>query len=427
MHKKILTIAFLLIFTLSLIGYPLTALSADEVSFTADTTISLDNGLSFLVLSGSLVDQMVVYSTYVVFTLSGNSSITLRSNDKYRLSNTLSLNDCEASPNYSQITLPAQSSSTDVTVTPSSSTCPSWGGTAGGGGVTPAPTPTTPTTTTGQVTVTPSEGGKTTLTTDENSTAQIEVPVNAVSTSTEINIYSKDKADIVASRPIPSGKSVVGNYIFEYTATANGEAVATFSIEVTLTFTYTDSQIVGLNEDVLKIYYWDDSQWLNLASTVDKVNNTITVTTDHFTYFAIFGESETPIQMATPEDYGLTEGDLIRAEGDFDIFIINQYGYKRLFLNPVIFEMYGHLGSWEDVKTVTSETRDAFITSTHYRYVNEDKVYHLEVTGEDTGILQWINMTADDFLSQSGEPRAIFTINKSELDWYPKGLDLTSL
>ena len=122
MRKKILTIAFLLIFTASLLGWPLTALSADDVSFTADTTISLDNGLSFLVLSGSLVDQMVVYSTYVVFTLSGNSSITLRSNDKYRLSNTLSVNDCETSPNYSEIVLPAQGTSTDVTVTPSSST-----------------------------------------------------------------------------------------------------------------------------------------------------------------------------------------------------------------------------------------------------------------------------------------------------------------
>ena len=130
---------------------------------------------------------------------------------------------------------------------------------------------------------------------------------------------------------------------------------------------------------------------------------------------------------ANPEDYGLKEGNLIRAEGDFDIFIINQYGYKRLFLNPAIFNMYGHLGSWKDVITVTPAVRDAFITSTHYRYVNEDKVYHLEVTGEDTGKLHWINMTADSFLAQGGVANAIFIINKSELDWYPKGAEKTSL
>lgn len=134
-----------------------------------------------------------------------------------------------------------------------------------------------------------------------------------------------------------------------------------------------------------------------------------------------------PIGMAKPEDYGLKEGDLIRAQGDFDIFIINQYGYKRLFLNPAIFNMYGHLGTWKDVKTVTPAVRDAFVTSTHYRYVDEDKVYHQEVTGEDTGILHWINMTASEFLSQGGIPNAIFIINKSELDWYPKGEDKMSL
>lgn len=138
-------------------------------------------------------------------------------------------------------------------------------------------------------------------------------------------------------------------------------------------------------------------------------------------------ESEELTEMAKPEDYGLKEGDLIRAQGDFDIFIINQYGYKRLFLNPVIFEMYAHLGSWDDVKTVSPETRDAFITSTHYRYINEDKVYHLEVTGEDTGVLHWINMSAGDFLSQSGKPEAIFIINRDELNWYPKGMDKVSL
>lgn len=128
-----------------------------------------------------------------------------------------------------------------------------------------------------------------------------------------------------------------------------------------------------------------------------------------------------------PEDYGLKEGDLIRAKGDFDIFIINQYGYKRLFLNPAIFEMYGHLGSWKDVKTVTPVVRDAFITSTYYRYVDSPKVYHQEVTGEDTGILHWINMTGGAFLNQGGDPNSIFTINKSEFNWYPKGADKTSL
>jgi len=132
--------------------------------------------------------------------------------------------------------------------------------------------------------------------------------------------------------------------------------------------------------------------------------------------------------MPRPEDYGLKEGDLIRAQGDFDIFIINQSGYKRLFLNPTIFNMYGHLnGGWKAVKTVTPQTRDAFVTSKLYRYVDSPKVYQLEVTGEDTGKLHWLNITAEQFSSQGGKSESIFTINKSEFNWYPKAADVNSL
>jgi len=130
---------------------------------------------------------------------------------------------------------------------------------------------------------------------------------------------------------------------------------------------------------------------------------------------------------AKPEDYGLKEGDLIRAKGDFDVFIINEYGYKRLFLNPTIFNMYGHLGGWSAVKTVDPEVRDAFKTSNFYRYSESPKVYELEVTGGDTGKLHWLNITGDQFLSSGAKPESIFTINKSELNWYPKGADMTSI
>src|SRR3989344_449717 len=70
-----------------------------------------------------------------------------------------------------------------------------------------------------------------------------------------------------------------------------------------------------------------------------------------------------------PADYGLKEGDLISAAGsdDPDVYIINEMGYKRLFLNPVIFGFYAHLGGFANVKNVSPATRDAFITSGLYR------------------------------------------------------------
>ncbi|MFZ5559800.1 MAG: hypothetical protein ACOZAL_03330 [Patescibacteria group bacterium] len=426
MRKKILTIAFLLIFTAGMLGLPWFALAADELSFNADTTIVLDNGMSFTIIAGSLADEMSVYSSYMTFTLSANSSVEIRSSDRY-LFNSLAETDCNYNSSYSRKVLGGSGTQTTITITPSTETCPSWGSTGGGGGAAPEPTtPSKPTTTTGQVTATPSGGGKTTLTTNEENNIIVDLPANAVSSSTEIKIVADEKAEVVSTRSLPSGKSIAGGYAYNLTATANGMAVATFSKDVTLTFTYTDTQISDLNEDSLKIYYWDGSKWSALTSTLDKANNKITAATNHFTYFVILGDSAAK-KMADPKDYGLKEGDLIRAEGDWDVFIVNQFGYKRLFLNPTIFNMYGHLGGWKAVKTVTKTTRDAFVTSHHYRYVDSPKVYLMKVTGEDTGTLHWINMTAENYLSQGGNANAIFTINKKELDWYSKGADVTSL
>ena len=105
--------------------------------------------------------------------------------------------------------------------------------------------------------------------------------------------------------------------------------------------------------------------------------------------FALVGSAS----AVSPNDYGLHEGDLIRASGDNDIFIVNQFGHKRLFLNPAIFNMYGHLGGWANVKTVSPAVRDAFKTSPFYRTDGDTKVYRLEVSGDDTGTLHWVNVS----------------------------------
>lgn len=134
--------------------------------------------------------------------------------------------------------------------------------------------------------------------------------------------------------------------------------------------------------------------------------------------------SKKAVASTTPESFGLQEGNLIRATGDNDIFIINQYGFKRLFLNPAIFNMYGHLnGGWSNVKTVSPAVRDAFVTSPYFRADGDTKVYKLEVIGEDTGILRWVNMSETDFLAQASINQ-IFTINNTELNWYPRGFSV---
>ena len=81
---------------------------------------------------------------------------------------------------------------------------------------------------------------------------------------------------------------------------------------------------------------------------------------------SLFVPSLFGITAAKPFDFGLKEGDVISATGDPDVYIVNEHGFKRLFVNPEIFNLYGHLG-WDKIKKVSIETRDAFITSGLFR------------------------------------------------------------
>jgi hypothetical protein len=132
-----------------------------------------------------------------------------------------------------------------------------------------------------------------------------------------------------------------------------------------------------------------------------------------------------------PERYGLSDGALV-SQGipDPDIFIINTYGYKRLFLNPIIFNFYGHLGGFGNVRPISAPTRDAFETSLLFRNceVASPKVYALEVTGEDTGTLHWLNIDGDAAASHDPEFfKKIFCINTNEFSWYALGSTYSSL
>ena len=129
---------------------------------------------------------------------------------------------------------------------------------------------------------------------------------------------------------------------------------------------------------------------------------------------------------------GLNEGDTISvpASDDPDIYIVNDWGYKRLFLNPAIFGFYGHLGGFAQVKLVTSQTRNILTTSGLFRNceTNDPKVYGVEVTGEDSGILHWVNTSGDQaFQDDPSFFKKVFCINSREFNWYAKGSDYSSV
>jgi hypothetical protein len=146
--------------------------------------------------------------------------------------------------------------------------------------------------------------------------------------------------------------------------------------------------------------------------------------------FAVLAPTAAALAVA-PADYGLKEGDVISASGtnDPDVYIVNDWGYKRLFVNPAIFNLYGHLG-WSKVKSVSATTRDAFGTSGLFRNceTGDQKVYGLEVVSEDVANLRWVNTSGAQAVADDANFfKKVFCINSAEQALYGMGAQYTSV
>ena len=136
-----------------------------------------------------------------------------------------------------------------------------------------------------------------------------------------------------------------------------------------------------------------------------------------------------PTSRVSPSDYNLKEGDVISADGDPDVYIVNQYGFKRLFVNPKIFNLYGHL-SWGKIKKVSPKVRDVFVTSGLFRNCEsgDKKVYGLDVVKEDAANLRWINTTGEQAVADSPNFfNKVFCMNSAEEALYGKGFSYKSV
>jgi len=181
--------------------------------------------------------------------------------------------------------------------------CAASGG-PGGGSVVPVTPVVTTQTTAGNVSS--SAGGNITLTTSEGSKAEVVIPAEASTANLTVTVQSKSAATMQAAGTVgavPSAMYRVGNLVFEISAidASTSAAVTQFSKDITLSFTYTDDQIAGIDEDSLKIYTWDATTgaWLALESTIDKVTKKVTATVNHFSYFSIMGQGTSTTTTTT--------------------------------------------------------------------------------------------------------------------------------
>ena len=434
------------------------AVAVEDVVLSNDLTVELETpGTTVIIASGATMDALVVNAANMVISMAaGAFPVTISSLERYQFTVTgITDPGTTCGDTTSTVVLPAQGSAVDVTVT-TGSLCATGGGGGGGGGGGAAPAPTTPatapSTTTGNVTASATLGGSTTTTTTDGSTAGVTVTASAINVDTTLivtPVLKTDTAVSTATAVAPTGKSIVGANVYNYTASVGTASVTTFQGDVTLNFTYTDAQVSGLALSSLVVYYYNTatSAWVALPTTVDTATKTISATTNHFTTFAIFGSAdagttpvdETPgaVSLVDVNGAALVDGDLVSTADSFDIYIASFVGtkrFKRLILNPEIFNSYGHL-SWGNVKTVSQAVQDAFTLSDLVIEVNADgsvydpKVYKVtSALNADVGQKQWLNMTAAQFELEGYDWDAIAHINHIEagVNFYPLGTEITS-
>lgn len=126
----------------------------------------------------------------------------------------------------------------------------------------------------------------------------------------------------------------------------------------------------------------------------------------------------------------INNGDLIRENGTLDIYIVKLIGtkkFKRLILNPAIFESYGHL-RWEDVIDAPRSTVDGYVTSNLVIEVNADgsvadpRVFLiLSSENSDVGERHGLDISAEKFESLGFDWDGIYHINRIEAspNFYP--------
>jgi len=148
----------------------------------------------------------------------------------------------------------------------------------------PTPTPTTAPTT---ITVYPDRGG--TLVTN-NGRVTVLFPPGAVGAPTIVDFSPEP-----TPTPLDDSQPILA---FSLTARdEQGTPVTTFFGPVFIVIRYSDSDVGGLDEAALTIYYLDvaSSQWKALPTGIDTVNNVAWTATTHLTGFALFAK-----RLATP-------------------------------------------------------------------------------------------------------------------------------
>lgn len=260
---------------------------------------------------------------------------------------------------------------------------------------------------------------------------KVEIPKGSVKSKTT---FTASEGSLL-NGDVPKNK--VGAFLFNglvfniEAVDLKGNIVRDFSEDITITLT-----IPNLPDDIsaLKLHYFDDKsgEWI-IITDIEFGDNTITFKVNHLTQFAVFEIPNPAVKGAS--DVVLFDGDVIRNPGaqgmaQFDVYVVKIIGdkkFKRLILNPDIFESYGHL-NWENVKLVDQTVMNSFALSNLARCgknvgVDSFKVYRL-IPKNDAGTKQHFNITAPEFEAKRYDWDSVYIINSVDMNVYIPGPDI---
>ena len=172
--------------------------------------------------------------------------------------------------------------------------------------------------------------------------------------------------------------------------------------------------------------------------TLKKAISTVTAITTVVWLSGISMLALTPAMVsAAVIDGSLIKSNATNSDGtptyeSLDVYIVKTVGtkkFKRLVLNPTVFESYGHL-NYGDIQTVSETVMDEYTTSGLVRVDTDpdEKVYALTPDG-DIGSKGWVNLSAEDFLGVAGseDGDSIYTINSTDGGNYTAVGDVTTV
>lgn len=131
---------------------------------------------------------------------------------------------------------------------------------------------------------------------------------------------------------------------------------------------------------------------------------------------ATLGQPTAPLVPA-PSATGLKDGDLIRHNGQAEIYVI--WGPYRRYLRDDVLALYGFQN--RPVTSVGDDIFGRYTTSNYIRAVDGYKVYAVWPDGTK----HWLNITAQQWDASGRDWNAIFIVNDAEVNFYTTGPDIT--